>query len=468
MTTNRFLRNISANTLQIIVNQFFGLAIFYALSKGIDKSLFGQINWALAVWLTCFGILTFGMDQVMVRKISAGYHKDGIFSGYFHHVLISGFIFYGVMLVLYLVFSSIFPKNVFLLFIGIGKLAIYFSTPFKQLSAGLERFDDLSRMSVVSNIVRGTILIFLLIIHSISIPAILISFIMGDLLELTCSYYITRNLLQGKVSYRWNKRRQISLMRESLPQTGVVIFTAMISRLDWILIGLLISSAKLAEYSFAYKIFEVCTLPILIFAPLMIPLFTRTGKHNGNLSGFYFLLEWQVVIASLIGLVLNICWVPLIDLVSDGRYGAINSPVVLILSLSMPILYFSNYIWTIQFARGNMRLIFQVMAITLLVNIVGCGILIPLYENEGAALSYLIATIVQAVIYLIKKPHAIKMDWHLVLWPLTALVSGYLSLRYTRGVVFQLSIAIGIFLLVLSVSKSIRFKDWQIIQSLYK
>ena len=469
MTNSRFLRNVSANTLQIVINQFFGLAIFYALSKGVDKVLFGQINWALAVLLTGFGILTFGLDQVMVRKIAAGYNKEGIFSAYLYHVLISGFLFYGLLLILYQVFPSILSKNIFLLFIGIGKLAIYFSTPFKQLSAALEKFDDLSRMSVVSNIVRGTILIFLLIFHSISIPSILITFILGDLLELACSYLITRNLLPTAGSFKWNKRRQISLMRESLPQTGVVFFTAIMSRLDWILVGLLISSTKLAEYSFAYKIFEVSTLPLLILAPLMIPLFTRIGKHDGNLSGFYFLLEWQVMMASLSGLILNICWVPLIDFISDGRYGAVNSTTILILSLSMPFLYFSNYLWTIQFARGNMRLIFQVMAVSLLINVAGCGILIPLYKNEGAALAYLMTTAVQALVYLFKKPYAIgKFDWRLLAAPLTALVCGYLSSRYASGLVIQLTAAVGMFLLVILLLKSVRFRDWQLLQSLYK
>ena len=469
MTNSRLFRNISANTLQIVLNQFFGLAIFYALSKGVDKDLFGQINWALAVLLTVFGILTFGLDQVMVRKIAAGYSKEAIFSAYLQHVLISGFLFYGLLLILYLFFPSILSKNIFLLFIGVGKLAIYFSTPFKQLSVALEKFGDLSRMSIVSNIFRGTVLNFLLIIHFISIPSILITFILGDLLELTCCYFISRNLIPGIRSIKWNKQRRISLMRESLPQTGVVFFTAIMSRLDWILVGLLISSTKLAEYSFAYKIFEVSTLPLLILAPLMIPLFTRMGKQGANLSRFYFLLEWQVIIASLVGLVLNIGWVPFIDFISGGKYGAVNATTIFILSLSMPLLYFSNYLWTIQFARGNMRLIFQVLAVSLLINIAGCVILIPLFRNEGAAIAYLVTTVAQALIYLLKKPYAIeKFDWRLIVAPLTAIFCGYISFSFAKGFVIQLTVGVGLFLFIIFLLKSMPVRDWQNLQSLYK
>jgi len=469
MNKSRFLRNVSANTLQTVVNQVFGLAIFYALSKGIDKNLFGQINWALAVLLTSFGILTFGMDQVLVKKIAAGYNRQSVFSAYLHHVLISGFVFYGVLLIFYTLFPVYLTQGAFLLFIGIGKLAIYFSTPFKQLSASLEKFRDLSRMSVVSNIVRGTTLLLLLFFHRISIPAILITFISGDLLELACSYFIARRLLQTPFPFRWNKRKQILLMRESLPQTGVVFFTAIMSRLDWILIGLIISSTKLAEYSFAYKIFEVSTLPLMILAPLMIPLFTRIEKRSEDLTSLSFFLEWQVILASLIGLMLNTCWVPVINFISDGKYGTVNVATILLLSLSMPLLYFNNYLWTIQFARGNMRLIFIVMSVSLCVNIAGCGILIPIYKNEGAALAYFITALVQAILYRLKKPFAIQhFRWRLTVWPLTALVVGFLAFRYTSGTATHISAAICLFLLVLYLSKSIRLKDWQLLQSLYK
>ncbi len=74
------------------------------------------------------------------------------------------------------------------------------------------------------------------------------------------------------------------------------------SRFDWILIGIVISSSKLAEYSFAYKIFEVSTLPLLVIAPIMIPLFTRLYKLSENINNIFFFLEWQIIIASLIAL----------------------------------------------------------------------------------------------------------------------------------------------------------------------
>jgi len=469
MIKNRFLRNVSVNTFQLIINQVFGLAIFYALSKGVDKNIFGQINWSLAVLLAVFGILTFGIDQVMVKKIAAGYNRFTLFSTYLIHVLISGGIFYGLLLLLYFIFPALLTQETFLLFIGIGKLGIFFSTPFKQLAVGLEKFSALFVMSIVSNVIRGSLLLLLLVLHKMSIHLVLVIFIAGDLCELAICMILAKPILKTPMRIRWHKGRQLLMIRESLPQTGVVLFTAIMSRFDWILIGLLVSNSKLAEYSFAYKIFEVTTLPLMIVAPLMIPLFTRLLKDPRNMVNLSFFLQWQIIIASFVALMLNICWIPFIDFISDGKYGKVNSGTILILSLSMPLLYFSNYLWTIQFAKGNLRLVFKVMAVSFAVNITCCSILIPLYKNEGAAIAYLMTVLVQLIFYLQKKTLNVPgtMGYHLWVWPVTALFCGFFALRFTTHTVTGILFAIISYFAVVFVSKQVRIKDWKTLQSLY-
>ena len=121
MIQNRFFRNVSYNTFQLVINQIFGLAIFYGLSKGLDKNIFGQINWSLAVLLTLFGVLTFGIDQVMVKKIAAGYNRQNVFAAYLFHVIFSGGVFYCTLILFYLIFPNYISEQTLLLFIGLGK-----------------------------------------------------------------------------------------------------------------------------------------------------------------------------------------------------------------------------------------------------------------------------------------------------------------------------------------------------------
>ena len=95
----KFIHDISANSLQAIINQLCGVAIFYVLSVFFSKNDFGEINWSLAVLLTAFGILSFGIDQVAVKKIAAGANPQFILSIYVTHVLLAGSLFYVLLLI---------------------------------------------------------------------------------------------------------------------------------------------------------------------------------------------------------------------------------------------------------------------------------------------------------------------------------------------------------------------------------
>src|SRR5258708_10805635 len=135
----KLVNNLSANTLQLIINQLLGLVIFYILSTGLDKNSFGQINLALALMLAIFNILSFGIDQIAVRKLASGEHLKTVLSLYLTHVLITGLAFYGLLLAGWFLFPFINDYDVILL-IGYGKLMIYFSTPFKQSPIEVKRF----------------------------------------------------------------------------------------------------------------------------------------------------------------------------------------------------------------------------------------------------------------------------------------------------------------------------------------
>ncbi len=471
---NRFIRNVSSNTVQLVINQLFGLLIFYALSKGLDKNIFGQVSWSLAVLLTVFGVLSFGIDQVMVKKIAAGEGRQSIFTAYLFHVIFTGCLFYGSLLILYFIFPGIFSRQQVLLFIGIGKLLIFFSTPFKQLANGLEKFRVLLYMSVVSNIVRGTGLLWMSFTNSMSVNNVLLIFIVGDLAELLVCSIAGSTLLERSSRIRWDKKIHFLLLKESLPQAGVVAFSSIMGRLDWILIGVLVSSNKLAEYSFAYKVFEVSTLPLLIIGPILLPLFARIFQQN-SINGKAvrepsFLLEWQITLASFMALLLNVCWVPVIDLITDGKYGTVNAKTIFILSASMPFLYLNNYLWTINFSKSKLKLIFYIMTATFAVNLVGCSILIPVLYNEGAAIAYLITIFIQSVIYFKVTPISMPVArrYRLMLWPAVAFGCGLIAHEYFTNKALAIALPLFIYVGIVFISRQFRGKDWKTLQALYQ
>ncbi|MDB5109053.1 MAG: polysaccharide biosynthesis protein [Mucilaginibacter sp.] len=456
------VQNLSANTLQLILNQIFGVVIFYILSASLDKNSFGQINLALAILLGVFNILSLGIDQLVIKRIAAGEPVQTTLSLYIFHVLIAGLLFYSILLIGKALFVQAGDSYNLLLLIGIGKLMIFFSTPFKQVASGMERFRLLAYMSVTSNLLRCVCLLACAFFHYISIHSIVVIFIAGDAVELLFCICLFKRSIKTRLPVTWNKLNYINLLRESIPQTGVVLITSALARFDWIFIGLILSAAKLAEYSFAYKIFEMATLPLLAIAPLLIPLFTKQfQQQNINTANLKFLIRSEIIIAALIALVLNICWAPVIDSLTGGKYGTVNIKTIFILSLCMPLLYVNNFLWTIYFARGELKMILTSFVITLFVNVAGDILLIPHYKNEGAAFAFLLSCFAQTVFYLKKNElTGLNIIWQaLLICTACALCSGLIAGAFHLNTWITLLLSVLIYTILVLFTGQVQLND---------
>jgi O-antigen/teichoic acid export membrane protein len=170
-------------------------------------------------------------------------------------------------------------------------------------------------------------------------------------------------------------------------------------------LGILTSSIIVANYSFAYKVFEVATVPLLVIGPLLIPRFTRIFKEGDTetagdkITHLLLLLKFEIIIAGLIALGLNILWIPVIDFITAGKYGMVNKSTILILSACMPFLYFNNFLWTISFAKGQLKQIFRIFLVCFIVNLTATVALIPFLNAEGAAVAYLLSVMIQSVLF---------------------------------------------------------------------
>ena len=355
-----------------------------------------------------------------------------------------------------------------LLFLGLGKLMIFFASPFKQVTNGLEKFRLLLYMSVCSNIVRSILLVVFAFCAHLSLAYMVIIFITGDIAEFILSFILTKKILKIPLTISVSRSSYFNLIKESLPQAGVVIFTSAIARFDWIFLGILASNIALAEYSFAFKVFEVASLPLLVIAPILIPRFTRIF-HPSSLRDLAaketllaILFRFEMIISSLVALVLNILWVPVIDLITHNKYGAVNRNTIFILSACMPFIYANNFLWTINFAKGKLKMIFYIFLFTFLINLIVDIILIPGFSGQGAAIGYLLAVSIQFLLFRAKTNMdcSKKNDFAILICPAASLVSGILASQLFTGVLAILMVSIVFFFFLLIISRQINFRDW--------
>ena len=66
------LKDLSASTIQFLLNYLCGLLIFFLTSRHLDKPDFGELNWSLAIFIFVTTILSLRLEQIIVRKVAAG------------------------------------------------------------------------------------------------------------------------------------------------------------------------------------------------------------------------------------------------------------------------------------------------------------------------------------------------------------------------------------------------------------
>ena len=163
--------------------------------------------------------------------------------------------------------------------------------------------------------------------------------------------------------------------------------------------------------------------------------------------------------ASFILLLLNILWEPVAGFISEGKYGSVNSLTIFILSLSMPLLYYNNFLWSMHSARGRTKFIFRVFAFTFVINALANIIFIPVWGNEGAALAYLAAILFQTILYHVKEPHALIGNWRPVFLTSLAALAGIIVSKATSDLLISIPAALFIYFFLLILSRQLFISD---------
>ncbi|MFN8290130.1 MAG: oligosaccharide flippase family protein [Chitinophagaceae bacterium] len=464
---SKLFRDISASTLQVVVNQLAGAAVFLLTSLYLPKEVFGELNWSVAVMTFATTLLSLRLEQLLVKKAAAGQDISGVMTIFGLHVLCSGLFCWLLLLLCSYLFPAFFSLHALLVMISISQLISFFSSPFKQVANGKERFGLLAVMSSSANIVRAAGLAFTILFSGLTVERVLLIFIAGSVAELLVSYYLVAVKMGIKLTSRVRLADYFLLLKESVHQIGAALLMAGIARMDWILLGVFSTAAFTADYSFAYRVFELSPVPLLIIAPVLLSRFAKFFsvhteedllKKKDELSTF---VRAEMLLATFIPLVLNLSWIPLLEPLSRGKYGHSNATVFLLLSCCTPFQYITNLLWTIRFTQHKLKQVLQITAVTFMIILAGDLILIPVGGKTAAAAVFLCATVVEYINYLrTSSLSRIKETWTALLTCMAiAFTAGLLSVYFFRGLVLQLALASAFYCLLAMATGQIRKSD---------
>jgi O-antigen/teichoic acid export membrane protein len=183
-----------------------------------------------------------------------------------------------------------------------------------------------------------------------------------------------------------------------------VLFDVALARADLVLLGLLSTNAATADYSFAYRAYELARIPISVLGSVLMPRAARALDRRGllqeeNKASLKDLFTVTLAAAILGAALLNTVWAPAIDFITDGAYGTPTKSIVAYLSGCIPLSYAVTMLWTISFAARHYKATARITAIVAVVNLTANFLLIPVLGGEGAAAAFLGTTALQAGLY---------------------------------------------------------------------
>lgn len=470
MIKNKFISDISISTAQAFLNQFSGIFVFFILSRYLDKNSFGQVSWALAMLMLVFSILGFGMEQIAVKKVAMGMDPVALLQSYLFHVLLTGSGFIILLLLIGKLVPALQMNGSLFILLSISQCLSFFATPFRQVANGLEKFNTFFIMSCTASIIKVLVLLSLALLQKISLEIFMYVYLLASFSELLVCILLFRSMFSFPIMPRYDPKKYAGFIKEALPQFGITICNTAIQRMDWILLGILSTSAILAEYSFTNKLFELFLLPLLMIAPVFFPLIVKavTNTDAGKLRHLRTFVKMEVVIAVFFALIVNICWKDVINILTGEKYGDSTTGIIFVMSFSMPLAYINNFLWGINFAKGNMRIIFLCILISFFINIAADCLLIPFFSAMGAAIGFTLANMAQTFYYSQKTRILNNRSFfsQVLLIYMNGLAAGLLARYLFHSMLPQLLFSVTAYLLLIFFTRQLNSKELLLIKKI--
>lgn len=461
------LKSFFSSGLQAIAVQVLGVLFIVVVAKVLPKEEFGIIQWANATAMFITTLLSFGMEQVVVRRIASSSSSDWAASAFLFHNFIGSLLAFCLTLLAAYLLPDPRGAILYLPLFFAAQAIIFLVTPLKQFLNAKHLFTPYGIIAVFSNgckIILAVILVKQDNFNIITTGNVLVA---CALIELIALLIYVKTKTSFRLRFRFSAYKK--LIKESMPQYMAVVFDSSLSRLDIILLGIIGGSyAAMGEYGFAYRAYEIARLPIVIIAPVILNVFARLLSSADGITTdvqqqIKKLYTVEIFIAVLIPLTLNILWSPLLDYFLDNKYGSANATVFLLLSVCVPLHFFVNLMWTMSFAAKKYKKIASLTMFSAVLNLVLNIALIPFWGGVGAAVAYLITTIFQTLAYyLLVNKHMMHMPLYTLFRFLAVAAIAYLIVIFIPiHVGFQLILAVMIYVSLNFVTRWIDFEHFR-------
>jgi O-antigen/teichoic acid export membrane protein len=282
----------------------------------------------------------------------------------------------------------------------------------------------------------------------------------------TASYTLTLITSAGIVSVKsgsffryFSFSASLKILRVSYPFALLILLMALFNRVDSVMLERMLEDGleQAGIYAQSFRIFEAATQFALLFAMLLLPMFSRMLQQKENVNELVRTALPLLMVAGLsVACIAFYYNFEIIDLLYKA-HAPYSSRIFSILMISFVFVSTSYLYGTLLTANHNLRQLNLVAALTVIINISLNLLLIPRHQALGAAISSLVSqgffALTQLVlsIRLLKIPANGDILIRLAAFLAINLLSGYLSLLVPEWIpgliILTLSCAVSAILL---------------------
>ncbi len=266
---------------------------------------------------------------------------------------------------------------------------------------------------------------------------------------------------------KWNFAFNLHILKDGLPYALLGLLMACYNRMDSVMLLALVEDNGVSSgiYASGFRLVDSANMVAYLFSVILLPLIAKMIKENQRINAVVGAAFHLLLIITLGFVAVSICYsTELMELLYNKHIDE-SAKVYRILSFCFIPISMTYIFGTVLTANGSLKYLNLVAGLGMLMNIGLNFILIPLFKENGAAITSLITQSVTAILqaWLALKIFKIRFEWRyclkiLIFIALVALIAfGILCLDYNW--IFKVLITLFLIVVASFITKIFSIKD---------
>ena len=469
---NRFVKNLLLLlTLNLLIKPFWILGIDRSVQNHVGDSDYGLFLSVTSFSFLFYILLDLGITNFNNRNIARNQRQlQKHFAGIMGVKIILGFAYLLILMLFGLLIGYGPVQLSMLIWVGINAMLLSMIMYLRSNVSGLMLFVADSFLSVLDRLIMILICSLMLWTPLLGRSITIADYVYAQTIAYVLTFIVALLVVMrhaGRLKPAFDRRFMWMILRRSAPYALLVLLMSFYNRLEPVLIERLLPTDKGLQqtgiYAKAYRLFDAGNNISMLFAVLLLPMFSSMLKKKESVDGLVRLSFSLIFTLSTVVALSSIMYAePLMKLLYNLRPGedellfasriTQSAQIFRLLMLAYVAVSVTYVFGTLLTANGNLRLLNIIAASGVVISLMLNFLLIPRYEALGAAISSLSVQTVMAIMQILVsrrvvgirfgKSYLIKLFSFLMIFSVSAVLITQLNVSWMIS--FGLIITAGV------------------------